>query len=484
MSELHVPWLELAVLFPLIGAVWVRRIDNRDRALRHAWVFFALAATAGFAAWIDFAALAVSAAHDRWDPTERWLGVDLFVIDELNAPLIPVTALVFLATALTTTRTKVNRFSVSRTLWAEALALAVFTCHDPWGVIVLSGLTLIFPAAELRERGRSSRVFWAHLGTSWLLLVAGWAWLSAAGLEEQAPWGAVLLLTLAVLIRSGVAPLHCWLTDLFEQATFGTALLFVAPMTGAYVTVRLVLPVAPDWALRTIALWSLSTAVYAAGMALVQREARRFYSYLFLSHASLVLVGVETATPVALAGALAVWLSVGLALSGFGLTLRALEARTGRLSLVSYHGLAERAPELASFFLITGLASVGFPGTIGFVATELLVDGVVEVYPFVAGLIVLALTLQGIAVLQAYYRLFTGIRPLSNVLLSTRLWERLAVFALSALILGGGLIPQPGIRSRYHAAQELIRSREPGVGQTDREAHRPTGFPVGSDPRR
>ena len=38
---------------------------------------------------------------------------------------------------------------------------------------------------------------------------------------------------------------------------------------------------------------SLVTAVYAAGMAVVQREARRFFAYLFLSHASLVLVGLE-----------------------------------------------------------------------------------------------------------------------------------------------------------------------------------------------
>lgn len=471
MSELHVPWLEMAVLIPLAGAAWVRQVRDRERALRHSWVFFTLTAALGLGAWIDFATLTTPAAHDRWDLTERWLGIDLMVIDELNAPLIPMTGLVFLATALTTTRTKINRFSVSRILIAEALALAIFTCHEPWGVIILAGLTLLIPVADFRERGRSPQVFLAHLGLSWLLLVAGWCWLSTVGTTEPAPFGAVLLLTVAVLIRSGVAPLHCWLTDLFEHTSFGTALLFVAPMTGAYITVRLVLPVAPDWALRTIALWSLSTAVYAAGMALVQREARRFYSYLFLSHSSLVLVGVETATPVALAGALAVWLSVGLSLSGFGLTLRALEARTGRLSLISFHGLAERAPELATFFLLTGLASVGFPGTIGFVATELLIDGVVEVYPFVAGFIVFALTLQGIAVLQAYYRLFTGIRPLSNVLLSCRLWERLAVFALTLLILGGGLIPQPGIRSRYQAARDLIESRQPGAGPASLPSH-------------
>src|SRR5207245_149416 len=75
---------------------------------------------------------------------------------------------------------------------------------------------------------------------------------------------------------------------------------------------------------------------------------------------------------------LCVWFSVLLSLGGFGLTLRALEARHGRLSLTSYYGLYEQSPTLAVCFLLTGLASVGFPGTVGFVSTELLVDGAVE----------------------------------------------------------------------------------------------------------
>jgi NADH-quinone oxidoreductase subunit M len=268
------------------------------------------------------------------------------------------------------------------------------------------------------------------------------------------------MLTVAVLIRSGCLPLHCWMTDLFENATFGTALLFVTPMSGAYAAVRLVLPIAPDWALRGMALISLITAVYAAGMALVQREVRRFFCYLFLSHASLVLVGLEVATPIGLTGGLCVWLSVGLSLAGFGLTLRALESRAGRLSLANYHGLYEHMPRLAAFFLLTGLASIGFPGTIGFVATELLVEGAVSVNPYVGMLVVCAAALNSIAVLHAYFRLFTGIEHRASVSLKIRLPEQIAVLTLSALLLGGGLFPQPGVASRYHAATELIARRQ------------------------
>src|SRR4029077_7567995 len=133
-----------------------------------------------------------------------------------------------------------------------------------------------------------------------------------------------------------------------------TALLFVTPMVGAYAAVRLVLPTAPDWALHAIAVLSLVTALYAAGMALVQHEARRFFCYLFLSNSSLVFVGLETATPIGLTGALCVWLSAAWSLSGFGLALRSVESRMGRLSLDEYHGLYEHTPRIAVLFLLTG----------------------------------------------------------------------------------------------------------------------------------
>src|SRR5213082_2126341 len=100
---------------------------------------------------------------------------------------------------------------------------------------------------------------------------------------------------------------------------------------------------------------SLFTAVYAAGMATVQRDARRFFAFLFLSHASLVLVGLEFVTShgVGLAGALCLWYSVIISLGGLGLTLRALEARFGRLTLTRFHGLYEHSRMLAIFFLLT-----------------------------------------------------------------------------------------------------------------------------------
>ena len=254
------------------------------------------------------------------------------------------------------------------------------------------------------------------------------------------------------------------MTDLLEKATFGTAILFLTPMTGAFAVMHLVLPVVPVWAIRSIAILSLITAVYSAGMSLVQTDARRFFCYLFLSHSSLVLSGLELVNVIGMTGALCVWISVGLSLTGFGLTIRAVESRIGRISLDRFHGMYEHTPTLAGLFLLTGLASIGFPGTIGFVGMELLIEGCVEVYPLVGLSLVLASALNGISILRAWFRIFTGVPLQSSVSLKSQFSERFAVVLLALLILGGGLWPQPGVASRHHAAKSLMDLRHQRAG--------------------
>jgi NADH-quinone oxidoreductase subunit M len=460
MNFLHFPWLGASILLPLLGGAWIVRTRDPVVARRQSLVVGALTLACSIGAWLDFGSLHAFEAHEPSRMLNRIVGPDILVVDELSAPLLPLAALLYVLTFLATLRTKVRRFSFPGALISLAFLLTTLSCRAPWVLIMLLAAGTVPPGLELRSRRKSTRVFVVHMLLFVGLMVAGQALLDVAAPDTALElWGGALL-TAAVLIRSGIVPLHGWMTDLFERVSFGTALLFVTPMVGAYGAVRLVLPVAPGWALHAIALISLFTAVYAAGMALVQREARRFFCYLFLSHSSLVLAGLETATPVGLTGALMLWISVGLGLAGFGLTLRAMEARADRLSLDKFHGLYEHTPSLAAFFLLTGLASVGFPGTFGFVGSELLIEGAVQIYPLVGMAVVLAAALNGIAVVQAYLRVFTGTRHIATFSLHARLPERIAVLGLAALIVGGGIWPQPGIASRYHAAMSLIKSRQ------------------------
>ena len=465
MNELHFPFIECTIFTPLLGALVVSRMKDPFEARKWSVVFTGLAFCFALGAWQDFGLLQF-AGHQAFDAEDRWhllakvFNREIFTIDQLSAPLLPLAALLYFLTTFATLRTKIRRFSFTLMLVGEAILLATFSCKIPGLIVALLVLGVLPPYLEMRARGTSTRLYVLHMGLFVALLVFGFWRTWAEGAQVTHSNFAVVPLLVAILIRSGIAPFHTWMTDLFERATFGSALLFVTPMVGAYGAIRLVLPAASDELLRNFGVMSLVTAVYASGMALVQRDARRFFCYIFLSHSSLVLVGLELTTPVGLTGALCVWLSVGVALGGFGLTLRALESRRGRLSLVEFQGLYEHTPELACCFVVTGLASVGFPGTVGFVGSELLVDGAVSIYPWIGPAVVVAAALNGIALVKAYFVLFTGTRYSSSISLGIGPREKWAVLSLAALILIGGMIPQYNVISRFHAATEILAHRK------------------------
>jgi NADH-quinone oxidoreductase subunit M len=462
MNLPQLPWLEFAILAALVGSPVVSRLRDPERAYRWSVAFTGLSLACALLAWLSFDAGTPPEPAGTWSAQPFLFGRQLFRLDNLNAPLVPAIALLHFLTTLATPRAHMRRFSFSWLLVAEAIRLATFSCEEPWVLIALLAIGTVPPYVELVNRGRPTRVYVLHMALFVVLLVGGWAAVQVSlGPAAIAPWWATAPLLAAILVCCGTVPTHCWLTDWFEHASFGIALLYVTPLSGVYAAVRLVLPIAGDWVLTSIGVISIATALYAAGMATIQRESRRFFAYLFLSHASLVLVGLELHNNLSLTGALSLWFSVILSVGGFGLSLRAIESRFGRLSLTDYHGLYEHTPTLAVCFLLTGLASVGFPATIGFISTELLVDGTIKANAFVGVAVVAATALNGIAVLRAYFRLFTGARHVSTVSLRIGLRERMAVLALTALILGGGLFPQAGVSSRQRAAQEILDNRPP-----------------------
>jgi len=466
MSFWNIPWLEITILTPLLGALLTSGV--REPARGHAWglAFTGAALIAALIGWLGFQ------LHGRtdggaWSLEHRFFANHFFAIDELNLPLIPLVALLHFLTSLATTRTKMRRYSTTWSLAAESIRLAAFSCKEPWLLISLISIGVLPPLIEMLNRGKPSRVFVLHMSLFIVLMTLGWTFVdSSDNRRTQTAW-ATLPLMLAILVRCGAVPLHCWVTDWCENASFGNALLYITPLVGVYAAVRLVLPIAPDWTLRAIGIISLLTALYTAGLGTVQRDARRFFAYFFLSHASLVLVGLELHTPISLTGSLCLWLSVTLSLSGFGLVLRALEARYGRLSLNQFHGLYDHSPTLAICFLLLGLGSVGFPGTIGFESAELLVDGAIEANLYVGIGVVIASALNGIAVVRVYFLLFTGKKHSSTINLEIAPRERIAILALASLIVLGGLFPQPVVNSRHLAAESILRDRESRIPHSE-----------------
>src|SRR5205807_1828608 len=87
-------------------------------------------------------------------------------------------------------------------------------------------------------------------------------------------------------------------------------------------------------------------------------------------------------------------------------------------------------------------------------------DGALEASPWVGLGVVAAAAFNGIAIVRAYFMLFTGARRLSTVSLKAGRREWAAVVTLTALILGEGLFPQFALSSRHRAAVDILTQRE------------------------
>jgi NADH-quinone oxidoreductase subunit M len=340
-------------------------------------------------------------------------GEDILRINTLSSALLPFVAGLWLLTVAVTPRAALDRGGLRRTALATVLTVASFLTESAVVLLLLSAASVWTFLSALADPAHQyqRRVVAMYLGVSTLMFAVGVALLVSPAVQNTAlETAAMWLIVIAALVRKGIVPFHAWVPEVFDHGRLGPAILFNAPQVGAYMTLALIVPRASPEMLRVIALLALGTAVYGAALALVQISARRACGYLFMSQSALVMAGLDCTSVTALAGGLLVWLSAGLGFAGLARCVLVLEARRGRLDLTTYHGGYERMPVLAISFLAMGLACTGFPGTLGFVGQELLVDGAVDVFPVMGFAVVIASALTGLAVLRMYFSLFCG-RP-------------------------------------------------------------------------
>jgi NADH-quinone oxidoreductase subunit M len=457
-------WLGAVAALPLvvIGASFVR-IDV-EKLRRLAVIVAALTLLATLAAAASPAVRAISIRSSAL--TRLPGGEELLRVDTLSAVLLPFAAGLWLLTVAVTPRAALDHGGLRRTALATLITLFSFSTESGVVLLLLSMASVWTFVSALGDPAhqRQRRIVAAYLGGSTLLFGLGVALVAGSAAHHTAIETAGLwLIAIAALVRKGIVPFHAWVPEVFDHGRLGPAILFSAPQVGAYMTVVLIVPRASPELLRLIAILALATAVYGAALALVQASARRACGYLFMSQSALVMAGLDCTSAGALAGGLLVWLSAGLAFAGLARCVLVLEARRGRLDLTTFHGGYERMPVLAIAFLTTGLACTGFPGTLGFVGQELLVNGAVDAFPVMGFAIVIASALTGLAVFRMYLSLFCG-RPDSPSHSALRLGlaprEAWTFLALVVTLFALGLAPRPLVDSRFAASEGLLRDRQ------------------------
>jgi NADH-quinone oxidoreductase subunit M len=402
----------------------------------------------------------------------RLVGGGLVHLDGLTAILLPLVAIVELAIVLVAPRRALTTDAVVRLLAGAVLTLAVLTTAHPVALVVLWVLSLVptWLSTRATPGGRpTARAYAIVMSVGSVafavgvgLMVVDPPWAPAAGSVGAAGgW----LVALAVMIRKGIAPFHSWYPAIFSAAPMSTALAATMPQVASYAAIRLLVGHADGVRLELIVLSqaALITAAYGAALAVVQRDVRGLVGMLALSQSALVLAGLSGFLAMELCGALAIWVSSGLSLTGIGLVAWALESRAGRLELDAAQGRFADAPALAAFFLLFGLASLGFPGTLSFVADDLIVAGSLGDQFHAGGLVILATVFAGIAVVRGWFRIFGGPSGVDAPRHQVVRRERVPLIILLAVLFGLGLWPGPFVQALENVAESLVGARRPAA---------------------
>jgi len=309
--------------------------------------------------------------------------------------------------------------------------------------LVLAGLWLAsvgVACSELFRLGRGSRAGWifsVYQLPSALLFVIG-----ALLLVRGSTTVAAACLLLGIGIREATLPAHGWLPSFFEDAPLGIVVCFCLPQLGVYAHLELLHRTIDPTLVQLVARVGAISALYGAFLAHGQTSVRRIAAYLTMSQTGLVAFGLENHSPIGWSGAVLAWFVQALGISSFLSCLSALEARRGPLSLGTSAGDPHQLPRLGVATLLAGLATVGAPLTLGFVAEDLLVQGSVTEHPVLGLLLVLVTAQNAITVLRVYFGLFTAgpHRPGEMDLAPREFWT-LSLSLLVLLLLG--LAPGP-----------------------------------------
>ena len=243
-------------------------------------------------------------------------------------------------------------------------------------------------------------------------------------------------------------PVHTWLPDAHVEApTAGSVILAgVLLKFGGYGFIRFSLPMFPDASLYfTPMIYGLSivAVIYTSLVALVQHDMKKLIAYSSIAHMGFVTAGTFTMTSQGVEGAIYQMLSHGVVSAALFLCVGVIYDRLHTREISAYGGLVHKMPKYALVFMLFMMASVGLPGTGGFVGEFLVLVGLFKANTWVAAFIATGVILGAAYMLYLYRRVVFGALEKDEVKKMLDMSPReIAVFApLIVLTLWMGIYP-------------------------------------------
>jgi len=283
------------------------------------------------------------------------------------------------------------------------------------------------------------------------------------------PVGAQKWLFLAFLASFAVKlpmwPVHTWLPDAHVQApTAGSVILAgVLLKLGGYGFVRFSLPMFPDGSAMFVPLMFVLSGVavvYTSLVALVQSDMKKLIAYSSVAHMGIVTFGLFAMNRQGIEGAIIVMLSHGLVSGALFLCVGVVYDRLHTREIARYGGLADNMPGYALLFMVFTMASVGLPGTSGFIGELLASVGTYGASTWAAIVATTGIILGAAYMLWLYWRICFGTQRHADAAampdLAAREWWLLAPIA--AAVFWMGIYPESFLRPiRNDVGRMLVR---------------------------
>jgi NADH-quinone oxidoreductase subunit M len=208
-------------------------------------------------------------------------------------------------------------------------------------------------------------------------------------------------------------PFHTWLPDAHVEApTAGSVLLAgVLLKLGGYGYLRFSLPMLPEASeFFTPLIYTLSVVavIYTSLVALMQEDMKKLIAYSSIAHMGIVTIGIFTPNALGVDGSIFQMLSHGVVSGALFMVVGVVYDRLHTHEIDRFGGLVSRMPIYAVTFMLFSLASVGLPGTSGFVGEILVIVGVFQINSWVALLAATGAFLSVAYMLWLYRRVIFG----------------------------------------------------------------------------
>ncbi|MGX7926114.1 NADH-quinone oxidoreductase subunit M [Tsuneonella sp. HG094] len=456
------PILSLMLLVPLVGALACFFLEAKA-ARMVALVATLIDLALGIALWANY-----DVGGAQWQFVERAelfagfgyaLGIDgiALLLIVLSVFLMPICILA----SWESIDKRVGEF-MAAFLFMELLMIGVFAAQDLllFYIFFEAGLIPMYLIIGIwggKDRIYASYKFFLYtlLGSVVMLVAMLWM-INEAGttdiptlMQYDFPVGAQTWLFLAFFasfaVKMPMWPVHTWLPDAHVQApTAGSVILAgVLLKMGGYGFIRFSLPMFPEasaslaWLIFAL---SMIAVVVTSLIALVQHDMKKLIAYSSVAHMAIVTIGLFAFNVQGLEGAMIVMLSHGLVSGALFLCVGVIYDRLHTREIDRYGGLSINMPKYALFFMLFTMASIGLPGTSGFVGEFLSLAGIYQVSTWVTLICTSGIILGAAYMLYLYWRVAFGVQKNADAAamkdLNVREWIMLTPIAAAVLWMG------------------------------------------------